>query len=67
MLSLFLILFSLIHDSLHAYTDPGTGSMIWQLLMAAGFGLLFYARRIIDWVKSLWSKDISIKDADNKE
>ncbi|HEX8474835.1 MAG TPA: hypothetical protein VF666_12455 [Pyrinomonadaceae bacterium] len=28
------------------YTDPGTGSLIWQLLIAAVFGGLFYVRRI---------------------
>ena len=26
------------------YTDPGTGTLIWQLLVAAVFGGMFYAR-----------------------
>jgi hypothetical protein len=33
-----------------AYTDPGTGAMIWQLLVGAGIGGLFYLRRIINWI-----------------
>jgi hypothetical protein len=26
------------------YTDPGSGAMIWQLLVAAGLGAAFYFR-----------------------
>jgi hypothetical protein len=26
------------------YGDPGSGSLIWQLLLAAVFGLIFYVR-----------------------
>lgn len=35
-----------------AYTDPGSGALIWQTLMAAGFGILFYFRRAADWFRS---------------
>lgn len=31
---------------LHAYTDPGTGSLILQLLIAGFAGSLFYVRKI---------------------
>jgi hypothetical protein len=34
-----------------AYTDPGSGTLIWQMLLAASFGLMFYLRRIIGWVQ----------------
>jgi hypothetical protein len=34
-----------------AYTDPGTGALIWQSLVAGFVGLLFYARRISAWIK----------------
>jgi hypothetical protein len=37
----------------HAYIDPGTGSMLWQLLFAAGVGSLFYLRKAIVWVGKL--------------
>jgi hypothetical protein len=28
-----------------AYTDPGSGALIWQMLAAGFVGLLFYVRR----------------------
>lgn len=35
-----------------AYVDPGTGSLIWQILLATFFGLLFYVSRIRCWIMS---------------
>jgi len=32
-----------------AYTDPGSGALIWQALVAGFVGLLFYVRRISTW------------------
>lgn len=29
------------------YTDPGSGALLWQLVVAAVFGALFYARLFI--------------------
>jgi hypothetical protein len=40
----------------HAYTDPGSGSLILQMLLAASFGALFYLRRVINWVRGLKSR-----------
>lgn len=34
-----------------AYTDPGTGAMIWQTMIVALAGAMFYFRRFIRWVK----------------
>lgn len=34
-----------------AYTDPGTGSLIWQLIAAGFVGSLFYLRKIVSWFK----------------
>ncbi len=34
------------------YTDPGTGAMLWQILVAAFLGSLFYFRKLISWFKS---------------
>ena len=34
-----------------AYTDPGTGAMIWQMLAAGAVGVLFYFRKFITWFK----------------
>ena len=35
----------------YAYADPGSGTLIWQMLLAASFGVMFYARRIIGWFR----------------
>jgi hypothetical protein len=35
----------------HAYTDPGSGTLLLQMAFAAFFGLMFYARRIVSWVR----------------
>lgn len=49
---LLMILF-LAERSADAYIDPGTGSMLWQLLFAAGVGGLFYLRTVIAWLGKL--------------
>jgi hypothetical protein len=36
----------------HAYTDPGTGALIWQMALAGLAGVAFYFRRITTWFKS---------------
>jgi hypothetical protein len=35
-----------------AYTDPGTGALIWQMLVAGLVGVGFYFRRITSWFRS---------------
>jgi hypothetical protein len=32
------------------YTDPGSGTLVWQLLLAAFFGGMFYFRRLKDFL-----------------
>ena len=34
------------------YTDPGTGALLWQLMVASLIGGAFYARRVMRLVKS---------------
>lgn len=34
-----------------AYTDPGTGTMLWQIILAGAVGASFYIRQIIGWFK----------------
>ena len=34
-----------------AYTDPGSGALIWQVLVGGFVGALFYFRKITSWVK----------------
>jgi hypothetical protein len=35
-----------------AYTDPGTGALIWQMLVAGIVGVGFYFRRITGWFRN---------------
>jgi hypothetical protein len=35
----------------HAYTDPGSGVLIWQMLVAGFVGIAFYFRRLTSWFK----------------
>jgi len=40
-----------------AYADPGTGAMVWQLLVAGFLGAMFYFRRFTTWFKNKGRKD----------
>ena len=33
-----------------AYTDPGSGALLWQMLAAGLFGLVFYLRKLKHWL-----------------
>jgi hypothetical protein len=52
-----------IHIPAFIYTDPGSGALIWQLLVASFFGILFYLRsfirRITEKLSSRRSKERS--------
>jgi O-antigen/teichoic acid export membrane protein len=41
------VAFTATQRTAYAYTDPGTGALIWQSLVAGAVGLSFYIRRII--------------------
>ena len=41
--------------SADAYTDPGSGALLWQVGLAAIFGAMFYVRRAVMWVRALFS------------
>lgn len=34
----------------YGYTDPGSGALIWQMLLAASFGAVFYFRKLLSWL-----------------
>lgn len=38
------------------YTDPGSGALIWQMLIAGFVGSFFYIRRFRSWIAS-WRKN----------
>jgi hypothetical protein len=35
----------------HAYADPGSGALLWQILVAGAVGALFYLRKAMDWLR----------------
>ena len=35
----------------YGYTDPGSGALLWQILVGAAVGFTFYFRRIVAWFK----------------
>ena len=34
-------------EEARAYTDPGTGAMIWQMVAAGAVGVIFYFRKFL--------------------
>jgi uncharacterized membrane protein YbhN (UPF0104 family) len=50
-----LILLIATQAQVYAYTDPGSGTLIWQMLLAASFGVMFYMRRLIGWFRGIKS------------
>jgi len=55
--SILLVLIALIviPQSASAYLDPGVGSMIWQLLVAVGLGVVFSVRMYWQKLKDRFS------------
>lgn len=50
------ILFFLFPKLAHAYLDPGTGSYLFQILIAGLLGSLFFVKNIINKIKKLFKK-----------
>ena len=40
----------------HAYADPGSGLMLWQLTVSFVIGLLFYCKRFLGLLGKLFKK-----------
>ncbi len=51
MIFLVLVLMVVLGSPASAYTDPGSGALIWQLLVAGFIGSMFYIRRFIAFLK----------------
>jgi hypothetical protein len=47
-----LLLLASVEQPALAYTDPGSGALLWQALLAGLAGLMFYVRRIAIWLKT---------------
>ncbi len=39
-----------------AYTDPGTGALVFQMIAAGFIGAMFYVRRIRMFIAGLWKR-----------
>ena len=39
-----------------AYIDPGTGLLIWQTIIAAFVGFLFYLKKTRHWIVGMFQK-----------
>jgi hypothetical protein len=51
-IAVILLLLLATEQSGRAYTDPGSGMLIMQLLGSAALGALFYFQRVRNWVAS---------------
>lgn len=49
-----------------AYIDPGTGALIWQLLLATAVGGLFYARSYLRRLLSIFQSRKGAKKSDEQ-
>ena len=47
---LLLLSFATEHEA-RAYTDPGSGMLVWQMLVAGFVGVMFYFRRLTSWFR----------------
>jgi hypothetical protein len=41
-----------------AYTDPGSGALLWQILVAGFVGAMFYFRRFTQWFRRKKNKGV---------
>jgi hypothetical protein len=51
LLLLFVVSFATEREA-RAYVDPGSGALVWQLMVGGFVGFLFYFRRIGSWFKN---------------
>ena len=52
-----LLLLAMTEQPAQAYTDPGTGALIYQIVAAGFVGMLFYVRKITSFFQSWRNKD----------
>ena len=51
-LGLLLLLGFATERAAHAYVDPGSGAMFYQILLSGVIGGLFRIRKLADWIRS---------------
>lgn len=50
-----------------AYIDPGMGALVWQIIIAAIVGTVFYLKRTRDWILNLFRKNPKTPDQSDQE
>jgi hypothetical protein len=64
----FLYLFNRIDIHTFAfYTDPGSGALVWQLLVASFFGIMFYVRSFIRKITATMSNRKNREESNQQE
>jgi hypothetical protein len=63
---LYIFNWSDIHTLAFLYTDPGSGALVWQLLVASFVGGLFYMRSFIRRIKAKMSARRSEQQSDRQ-
>jgi hypothetical protein len=63
---LYIFNWSDIHTLAFLYTDPGSGALVWQLLVASFVGGLFYMRSFIRRIKAKMSGRRSGQQSDRQ-
>jgi hypothetical protein len=60
------VIWTLFPFNAYAYVDPGSGTLLLQLLAAVGVGALFYVDKMKAFVRGLFSKE-DAKSSDNNK
>ena len=63
---LLLLLFASEREA-RAYTDPGSGALIWQMLVAGFVGAAFYVRKLTSWLRRKWESTATDQPAEEKQ
>jgi len=50
-----------------AYTDPGSGALIWQMLVAGFVGAAFHFRKFTSWLKRKRRSTVIDQPAEEKQ
>ena len=59
---LFCVVVLCLEEKAWAYGDPGSGTLVWQLLGAFTIGLMFYVRRALAWIRAVVGKKNTERD-----
>jgi hypothetical protein len=49
------------------YLDPGSGSYLIQVIIAAVLGVLFYFKTAVQWIKNIFKKPTSKTEEEENE